>query len=51
MKDLTKAVDLPIELHCHNDLGMAVANSIMGAKGVIEEGQDVLINTAVNSMG
>ncbi|MFX1427836.1 MAG: homocitrate synthase [Promethearchaeota archaeon] len=51
MKDLTKAVDLPIELHCHNDLGMAVANSIMGAKGVIEEGQDALINTAVNSMG
>ena len=51
MKDLTKAVDLPIELHCHNDLGMAVANSIMGAKGVLEEGQDALINTTVNSMG
>lgn len=51
MKDLTKAVDLPIEVHCHNDLGMAVANSIMGAKGVIEEGQDALINTTVNSMG
>jgi homocitrate synthase NifV len=51
MKDLTKVVDLPIELHCHNDLGMAVANSIMGAKGVIEEGQDALINTTANSMG
>ncbi|MFX1376567.1 MAG: homocitrate synthase [Promethearchaeota archaeon] len=51
MKDLTKAVDLPIEIHCHNDLGMAVANSIMGAKGVIEEGQDAIINTTVNSMG
>ncbi|KKL21310.1 hypothetical protein LCGC14_2446740, partial [marine sediment metagenome] len=51
MKDLTKAVDLPMELHCHNDLGMAVANSIMGAKGVLEEGQDALINTTVNSMG
>jgi homocitrate synthase NifV len=51
MKDLTKAVDLPMELHCHNDLGMGVANSIMGAKGVLEEGQDALINTAVNSMG
>jgi len=51
MKDLTKEVDLPIELHCHNDLGMAVANSIMGAKGVLEEGQDALINTTVNSMG
>ena len=51
LKDLTKAVDLPIELHCHNDLGMAVANSIMGAKGVIEEGQDAFINTTINSMG
>ncbi|MFX1238890.1 MAG: homocitrate synthase [Promethearchaeota archaeon] len=51
LKDLTKAVDMPIELHCHNDLGMAVANSIMGAKGVIEEGQDAYINTTVNSMG
>ncbi|MFX1275120.1 MAG: homocitrate synthase [Promethearchaeota archaeon] len=51
LKDLTKAVDLPIELHCHNDLGMAVANSIMGAKGVIEEGQEAYINTTVNSMG
>ncbi|MBN1801802.1 MAG: homocitrate synthase [Candidatus Lokiarchaeota archaeon] len=51
LKDLTKAVDMPIELHCHNDLGMAVANSIMGAKGVIEEGQEAYINTTVNNMG
>jgi len=51
LKELAKAVNLPIELHCHNDLGMAVANSIMGAKGVIEAGQDALINTAINSMG
>jgi len=50
-KDLTKAVDMPIELHTHNDLGMAVANAIMGAKGVLEEGQDALINTTVNGMG
>ena len=50
-KDLTKAVDLPIELHTHNDLGMAVATALEGAKGVIEEGQDAFINTTVNSMG
>ena len=50
-KDLTKAVDMPIELHTHNDLNMAVATSIEGAKGVIEEGQDAYINTTVNSMG
>ncbi|TFG03746.1 MAG: homocitrate synthase, partial [Promethearchaeota archaeon] len=46
-KDLTKAVDLPIELHTHNDLGMAVACAVTGAKGVIEEGQDAYINTTV----
>lgn len=51
MKDLTRAVDMPMELHCHNDLGMAVACGIMGAKGVIEEGQSAYINTTVNSMG
>ncbi len=50
-KDLTKALDMPIELHCHNDLGMGVATSVEGAKGVVEEGQDAFINTAVNSMG
>ena len=51
VKKLTKAVDLPIEMHCHNDLGMAVANSITGAIGVIDEGQDAYINTTVNGMG
>jgi homocitrate synthase NifV len=50
-KELTKEVDLPIELHTHNDLGMAVACSLMGAKGVVEEGQDAYINTTVNGMG
>ena len=51
VKDITRAVDMPIEMHCHNDLGIAVANSIMGAKGVIEEGQDAYINTTVNGLG
>jgi len=51
LKELTKAVDIPIEIHCHNDLGMAVANTIMAAKGVLEEGQDAIINTTINSMG
>ncbi|MFX1259922.1 MAG: homocitrate synthase, partial [Promethearchaeota archaeon] len=50
-KDLTKASDMPIELHTHNDLNMAVATAVEGAKGVIEEGQDAYINTTVNSMG
>jgi homocitrate synthase NifV len=51
MKDLTKATDMPWEMHCHNDLGLAVATSVVGAKGVLEEGQDCYINTTVNGMG
>jgi isopropylmalate/homocitrate/citramalate synthase len=51
IKDLAKELDMPIEIHCHNDLGMAVACSVEGAKGAIEEGQDSWINTTVNSMG
>ncbi|GAH77105.1 unnamed protein product, partial [marine sediment metagenome] len=51
IKELTSAVRLPIELHCHNDLGMAVACSLAGARGVVDAGQDAYINTAVNSTG
>jgi homocitrate synthase NifV len=50
-KALAKHVGMPIELHCHGDLGMAVANSIAGAKGVIDGGQDAYINTTVNGIG
>jgi citrate (Re)-synthase len=48
---LAEKVGLPIELHCHNDLGMAVANSIAGAMGVIDGGQDAYINTTINGIG
>jgi isopropylmalate/homocitrate/citramalate synthase len=44
-------VDLPIELHCHNDLGLVVANSISGAKAAIDAGVDAYINTTVNGFG
>ena len=50
-KALAKNVGLPIEIHCHHDLGMAVANSIAGAKGAIDGGQDAYINTTVNGIG
>ena len=50
-KALAESVGLPIELHCHGDLGMAVATSISGAKGVIDGGQDAYINTTVNGIG
>ena len=50
-RKLAEKVALPIELHCHNDLGMAVANSIAGAMGVIDGGQDAYINTTINGIG
>lgn len=49
--ELAKATDLPIEVHYHNDLGMAVACSVMGARGAIDAGVDTYINTAINGMG
>lgn len=48
---LASEVKLPIELHCHNDLGMVVACSIAGAKGAIDAGCDAYINTTINGMG
>lgn len=48
---IAKEVGIPVELHCHNDLGMVVANSIMGAKGAIDAGVDAYINTTVNGVG
>jgi isopropylmalate/homocitrate/citramalate synthase len=50
-RKLAEKVGMPIELHCHSDLGMAVANSIAGAKGVIDGGQDAYINTTINGIG
>ncbi|MFA5373260.1 MAG: homocitrate synthase, partial [Candidatus Omnitrophota bacterium] len=51
IKKLAETVCLPIEVHCHNDLGMVVANSICGAMAANDAGQDAYINTCVNGMG
>ncbi len=51
VKALAENIGMSIELHCHGDLGMAVANSIAGAKGAIDGGQDAYINTTVNGIG
>ena len=48
---LAKELKMPIEIHCHNDLGMAIANSLAGAKAAIDNGVDVYINTTVNGIG
>lgn len=50
-KTLATEVGLPLEAHCHGDLGMAVANSLAAAKGAIDGGQDCYINTTVNGIG
>jgi homocitrate synthase NifV len=50
-KTLAEKVGIPIELHCHGDLGMAVANSLAGAKGALDGGQDAYINTTINGIG
>ena len=49
--DLAAATTMPVETHCHNDLGMAVANSVSGALGDLDAGQDAWVNTCVNGIG
>jgi len=51
IKTLAEKTATAIEVHCHGDLGMAVANSIAGAKGAIDGGQDAYINTTINGIG
>ncbi|MFH1854676.1 MAG: homocitrate synthase [Candidatus Omnitrophota bacterium] len=48
---LASEMKLPIELHCHNDLGMVTACSVAGAKAAIDSGCDAYINTTLNGMG
>ena len=50
-KQLAEEVGIPIETHCHGDLGMAVANSVAGAMGIVDGGQDAYINATVNGIG
>jgi isopropylmalate/homocitrate/citramalate synthase len=51
IKTLATEVKIPIEIHCHNDLGMVVACSVAGARAAIDAGVDAYINTTVNGMG
>ena len=48
---LASVTAMPVETHCHNDLGMAVANSVSGALGDLDAGQDAWVNTCVNGIG
>jgi len=51
IKQIADKIKIPIEIHCHNDIGMVVANSIAGAMAANDAGVDVYINTCINSMG
>lgn len=48
---IAKETEMPLEMHFHNDLGMATACSVMGARAAIDAGVDAYINTAINGMG
>ena len=51
VRELALATKYPVEMHCHNDLGMAVAVSLAGAQGAIEAGVDCFIDTTINGYG
>ncbi|MBO5947356.1 homocitrate synthase [bacterium] len=49
--EIAKTTNMDVEMHFHNDLGMATACSVLGAKAAIDAGVNAYINTAVNGMG
>ncbi|HUS57573.1 MAG TPA: homocitrate synthase [Planctomycetota bacterium] len=51
IKELASETGMDVEVHCHNDLGMAVACSAAGAKAAIDAGVNVFVNTCVNGVG
>lgn len=48
---IAKESQIDMEMHFHNDLGMATGCSVLGAKAAIDAGVDAYINTAINGMG
>lgn len=48
---IAKEAEIDVETHFHNDLGMAVACSVMGATAAVDAGRNAYINTAINGMG
>jgi len=46
VRTIGKRIKKPLEVHCHNDFGLAVANTIAG----VEEGAEV-VHTTVNAIG
>ena len=48
---IIQKIQIPIEFHCHNDLGMAIAVSAAGAVIAASSGADAFINTTINGYG
>jgi 2-isopropylmalate synthase len=46
IEDLHDVVKVPLSVHCHNDFGMAVANSLAGVEGGATQ-----VHVAVNGLG
>ena len=46
VKEVKKRTDKPIEMHCHNDFGLAIANSLAGVNAGAE-----IVHTTVNAIG
>jgi 2-isopropylmalate synthase len=46
VKEITKAIKIPVHIHCHNDLGMATANSIMALKSGAQ-----IADVSINGLG
>jgi len=46
IQQLTSALEIPVEMHTHNDLGMAVANALAGIRAGASS-----VNTTVNGLG
>ncbi len=45
-REMKKAADIPVEIHCHNDFGLGVANTIAGAEAGAE-----YLSVTVNGIG
>ncbi len=46
VREVKKATSVPLEVHCHNDFGLAVANTVAGAQGGAE-----YLSVTINGIG
>jgi isopropylmalate/homocitrate/citramalate synthase len=51
IRNIAHTAKIDIEMHCHNDLGMAEAVSVTGALAAVRNGVDAYINTTINGYG